>query len=1136
MELNRTPLEHREGVIREILAAVAEIPSSAGRHFIEASIRLQWGTTCVLLQALQRAEEEMTKSEEAFNTYCDEFDIADRALTPHLQALRYERLSLLQDPIVKLEDSERLAHELESVQSYKTGICLSAAADLARLFYQFTADKEYLDTFFSLQKRLEIYDETVSEDLCDLVLHRNYLSSLTLNHLVDRQKSLEWIEGFFQRYKYFKSPGEVSSLYRHRAVLLKSLRRLDEADLADRKADEVDASGPSLGKWMNLGSISKNLPLQNGEADSSGYGSEDEGADSPFWAPWTIAMSDTSRTKDTVVKLVLEWSLEDMIMGYIAMGDFRKMVNNPELQITGVDNAEKTATLAKLVESQAQKIASIIFPTDAIPETQQEESYNHICNWMTRFQKGQRDKRLFCLLMMRDARQLHLLDVQLLGLRIRELNVLQELYPKLPRQIREFFPSSKGSWLDALAQTHLASLDYVSDFTNQKAAEVLLTAERYNNEALEELRERYHPGQVAIQQRLGARICMLKLIKIKQLAREGVSGTEKDSAERGAAIDILSSEHGPVSPTDTSTEIETIRIVGLEKLKETDTIYTESELHASWTGGLHGINDRQSISKFHGSSHTIYTAINLLLAEAGGVSTITVTTIWNWVQKYKARSLARTIGVHARDPPGLVSQIRASAKARPDYEEMLNLDKQIEDAEPNAKFYLRRKLDVHRNRMKKTNDLLRQLIDLREGTPFDISEIAAMQNQIGESFVLIDWFYLPPFVNGEPGRLLLFTAKAGSHPTMDFLTTTIEDTHTWQNEFLTPQTWTIDREENLREDDARNTFDNMLGGLVAPLANRTEPGEILVFCPSTTLHRLPLHALSLKTPDPKESNQFLSNGLIHRNPIVYIHSHSLLRSCFSTTERARYSPVKINPQFLSGIPEAKVKYFDKDLNRSFDYSAGRTCIENLAGWFNTEPMLNKTASKNNLMSKIAESRLLHLQTHCKWDFLDPLEHYVELPDADDISLSQVTKLTTREIFDVRVLPGTHVNVIACQGGVIDVKPGDEVMGLIPALLYSGASSTVSTLWSISDIDGATFAFYFFDSFLKQCVNQGNGELQDGERGRGSFIDIAKAVRTAVITMDKDQTISLYHWAAFVLHGFWQYPLLKEDVEWLRKQA
>ncbi|KAE9373650.1 hypothetical protein N431DRAFT_407314 [Stipitochalara longipes BDJ] len=1116
VELNRTPLGDRRRVVDEFLSAVVDIPSSRGRDFIEASVRLQAGATYVLLQALPRATEEMARSEAAFNTYCDEFNIADRALPPHFQALKYERLSLLQNPIDKLEKAVQLADYLEEVQSTKTGMCLSTAADLAKFLYQYTAEERYLDTFFSVQKRLEEYDETVSEDLCDLVLHRNDLSTLTLDQLVDRQKSLEWIDGFLQQYPYFSSPGELSSLYRRRALLLRGLRRMDEGKVADEKADELDVSGPSLGKWLHMGDIRRNLPFTNAEADPPGYGSEDEDADLPFYAPWEVVMGDFDKTKETAVKLVLDWLLEDIIEGNLAIEEFGKMVNDPELQMSSVA----------------------------------EDSFNRICDWLTRFPKGQRGKRLFCLLMVRDARQSHFSDLHFWDLRIRELNHLLELYPKLPRQIRELFSFSKGSWLSELALTYVAKLDNISDLKDQKTVEILLAAERCNDAALEELRQRYHPVQVAIQQRTGAQICMLKILRLKQLSQKDASDANMESGEQKMDINGSTYAHTCVAPVNTLADIKMIRNIGLDKIKETDEIYTESELRASWRDGLHGINDRHSISKFHASSLTISIAINLLLAEPGSASIDTVTSVWKWVQKYKARSLARTIGIHTSDPPGLVSQIMASTEARSAYEDMLSLEKQIKEAKLSARFYLRRKMDVLQNSMKRI-PLLRQLIDLREGTPFDMSDIAAINTQIGATIVLIDWFYLPPFLAGETGRLLLFTARANSQPTMDILTTTIEDTHAWQNTYLTPEKWTDYPEERLRYKDARIAFDNMLGGLVAPLADLTHADEILVLCPSTTLHRLPLHALSIKTPDPEDKNQFILEGLIHRNPIVYIHSHSLLRSCFSATEHARFSPLPMNAQFLSGIPEAKAFYYDEKLDRHFDYRAGRGSIKGLAEWFNTKPMMDKTASKEDFLRVATQSRLLHLHTHCNWNLSDPLDHHVELPNLNEAAepgQHQITKLTTREVFDIRVLPGTHVNMIACQGGVIEVKPGDEVMGLIPALLYSGASSTISTLWSISDSDGAEFAFQFFDSFLQQCVTQGNsraaggeqkggdGMLNTQERSSGCIVDIAKAVTSAVRKMDLGEDRPLYHWAGFVLHGFWEYPLSKEDAEWLQRES
>lgn len=107
------------------------------------------------------------------------------------------------------------------------------------------------------------------------------------------------------------------------------------------------------------------------------------------------------------------------------------------------------------------------------------------------------------------------------------------------------------------------------------------------------------------------------------------------------------------------------------------------------------------------------------------------------MQKYKARSIARTIGKRASDPLSLVRQIMASTEARPAYERMLSLEKQIQEAQANSRFYLRRDMDVHKSEIKKIS-LLRQLINLREGSPLDLADIPAINANIGSKVVLVD--------------------------------------------------------------------------------------------------------------------------------------------------------------------------------------------------------------------------------------------------------------------------------------------------------------------------------------------------------------------------------------------------------------
>jgi CHAT domain-containing protein len=221
---------------------------------------------------------------------------------------------------------------------------------------------------------------------------------------------------------------------------------------------------------------------------------------------------------------------------------------------------------------------------------------------------------------------------------------------------------------------------------------------------------------------------------------------------------------------------------------------------------------------------------------------------------------------------------------------------------------------------------------------------------------------------------------------------------------------------------------------------------MLVLCPTNLLHRLPLHALNVN-----------KDALIRRNPVAYIHSHSLLQTNLHATKSAAGSLRPLNLQFLSGIRAADEEY----------YIAGHKSIVELAAHFQSIPMIDDSASKSSFLEQAQHSRLLHIHTHCIWDSTNPLDHHLEFPEVSSAPNSEQCPdhashiLTTCEVFSLRLQQGVHVNLIARSGGLTDVKAGDEVIGLVPALLYSGASSTVSTIWPIQDHIGARFSKEFF---------------------------------------------------------------------------
>ena len=92
------------------------------------------------------------------------------------------------------------------------------------------------------------------------------------------------------------------------------------------------------------------------------------------------------------------------------------------------------------------------------------------------------------------------------------------------------------------------------------------------------------------------------------------------------------------------------------------------------------------------------------------------------------------------------------------------------------------------------------------------------------------------------------------------------------------------------------------------------------------------------------------------------------------------------------------------------------------------------------------------------------------------------------------------------------------MGLVPALLHAGASSTLSTLWPIKDDVGADFSKAFYGSL----ESGRKAALYTQGEGRG-WVDLAKAFQDAVIERDEAECeAKTLHWTAFVMHGFWHF--------------
>lgn len=178
-----------------------------------------------------------------------------------------------------------------------------------------------------------------------------------------------------------------------------------------------------------------------------------------------------------------------------------------------------------------------------------------------------------------------------------------------------------------------------------------------------------------------------------------------------------------------------------------------------------------------------------------------------------------------------------------------------------------RALEDHRNEMKKI-PALAQLLSISEGD-FEIERIDMFFMQAaldrlpeGKKVVLVDWVVL------EDNTIVLLTLDSDNALNVKELEIKFEDIAHWTNRYFTFPT---DRGAPLARSDG-NKVVRKLEGLVQGLERFTNADDLLVLCPPSKLHLVPIHALQID-----------EIVLIERNLIVYASSVSLFRQCLLKT-------------------------------------------------------------------------------------------------------------------------------------------------------------------------------------------------------------------------------------------------------------
>jgi CHAT domain-containing protein len=227
--------------------------------------------------------------------------------------------------------------------------------------------------------------------------------------------------------------------------------------------------------------------------------------------------------------------------------------------------------------------------------------------------------------------------------------------------------------------------------------------------------------------------------------------------------------------------------------------------------------------------------------------------------------------------------------------------------------------------------------------------------------------------------------------------------------------------------------------------------RLIYFVPYGLLHYIPIHALELNG-DP----------LIKNHAVAYSPSASLMQ--FYKNKGSG---------FLKTCASFGIVFKEE--------------AEEVAKLFDTRAYFN--ATKNNVFENIGND-VLHFSCHGYFNNADPLSSGIELEGGI---------LTAREIFDLR-LNSELVTLSACQTGLNESKPGDELIGLTRSLIYAGAASIIVSLWSVDAVSTQKLMLEFYKL------------LKDGK-------DKATALQQSQIKiMAKEEYSHPYYWAPFILVG------------------
>ncbi|KAK4172652.1 CHAT domain-containing protein [Triangularia setosa] len=524
---------------------------------------------------------------------------------------------------------------------------------------------------------------------------------------------------------------------------------------------------------------------------------------------------------------------------------------------------------------------------------------------------------------------------------------------------------------------------------------------------------------------------------------------------------------------------------------------------------------------------------------------------WLSLQRGKARAFADSLGADCVIPQRLLDQINSDHAAYELLKEEQNILELLQEQNVNHVVAARRLTSLRKNM--EGHPLLAEAARLR-GQLFNLDlateELKVALQATGltaDKVKFVDW-YVPAMANTSHQKIHLFVRQLDGTTYTKQLPIIVDQVKDWIAKTLVyPDMATPPLARKMG-----NQLLKRMNALVEGLSDSTSEGDLLILSPSGPLNSVPLHALDVgKEP------------LIQRNLVVYASSVATLGQCLlriSPTPHADGQAHQTYSTKFFAVYEEPDRFTERD--QIFEH------IQSLPRSFPGTVALGPQVTKPHFLQECATANWIHYHGHARYSEDDILKSSLVLSDGNDIfnrtfelkdkdgeltgqtdthlleppesrndyedndsgsdcnsddhtavGDEGVDELLVSELFEA-TLPrgGVHFTIIACDSGTQDIAPGDEPLGIIPALLYAGATSVLGCQWPIDSRAGRAFS----EAFYEEVASMQTGKTPEASRA----VHLASGLRSTVMRMKKGELGAefkqAYYWAPFVLHGLWYF--------------